>query len=71
MGPEQPEKRGRGRPRKSEKIRNQFQFTVLLPHDLVDALDRAAERRGHVSRSEMIRRACSEFLERLAREEQR
>jgi metal-responsive CopG/Arc/MetJ family transcriptional regulator len=71
MNAEQPARRGRGRPPKREKVRNQFQFTVLLPPDLVEALDRAAEQEGHVSRSEMIRRACAEYLARLESKERR
>jgi metal-responsive CopG/Arc/MetJ family transcriptional regulator len=67
---EQSKKRGRGRPRKEQKIRNQQPLTVMLPPDLIAALDAEAERQRLASRSEVIRRACQAYLERLEGEEQ-
>jgi len=66
-----PEKRRRGRPRKPERFHNQFQFTLLLPRDLVTVLDEEAQRTGAGSRSEIVRRACAEYLRRAQRRRER
>jgi metal-responsive CopG/Arc/MetJ family transcriptional regulator len=66
---EQPKKRGRGTPRKEHQIRNQVPITGMLPPELIAALDAATERQGLVSRSEVIRRACVAYLDRLERGE--
>jgi hypothetical protein len=58
-------RRGPGRPKKKRPQGRQFhQITVLLPPDLVATLDAQAEAEGLDSRSDLIRRACGEYLRR-------
>lgn len=44
-----------------------LQITVLLPPDLLAALDAQADADGIASRSNLIRKACQEYLRRAAK----
>jgi len=68
--PNEKPRRGRGRPPREEKVRNQRQVTIHLPQELIAALDEEAKRAGTNGRSEIVRRACSEYLERSKTKEE-
>jgi len=40
-------------------------ISLTIPDDLLDEIDRAVKAGGYASRSEVIRAACREFLERM------
>jgi hypothetical protein len=52
------------RKRAPNGVQRYVQVTVLLPPDLVAALDTEAEQAGDRSRSQVVRRACGEYLRR-------